>query len=302
MMLLEFDKAGAEWVVVAYLTGDSRMLDIVQSGKSPHTVTGSLISGAPEDIVNKEDKIVGKNSDPEVIRQLRLSMPELFDEDGKPAYFLPRSMSIRQGGKKSNHGLNYGMKYKRFALENELDEAEAKVMVDLYNHQAYPGIPLWQEGTRRELKENNRTLTNCFGRKVRLLQEWGDDLFNAAYSFKPQSTIGDMVNTALVKFYNDTSPVMMRADLLTQTHDSATLQYPTDDWLQLAEFCFRLGKDYMSPEIEYNWHKFRIKTDLKIGRLWGEGDMVSVPLIDDPHYMAEALQEAWEKLNVRQAA
>ena len=32
-MLLEFDLAGAEWVVVAYLSGDERMIDVVESGK-----------------------------------------------------------------------------------------------------------------------------------------------------------------------------------------------------------------------------------------------------------------------------
>lgn len=300
MILLEFDKAGAEWVVVAYLTGDARMLDVVKSGRSPHAVTGSLISGAPEELVLAEYKVVGKNSDPDEISRLRKGLPQLWDDKGKAVCFLPRSMSVYQAGKKSNHGLNYAMRYRRFALENEIEEAEAKVMVDAYNTKAYPGIPLWHEGIRRELKENGRVLTNCFGRKVRLLDEWGDELFNAAYSFKPQSTIGDMVNRALKLAYDDDTTAFVTADLLLQTHDSVTYQYPTDDWLLMAEFCVKLGLGYMSPEIEYNWTQFTIGTDLKVGKYMGEEDMVPIKLMNDTYRLAQQLEEAWEKLhNVR---
>src|SRR5215510_138225 len=133
MMMLEFDLAGAEWVVVAYLANDENMIGVVKSGKSPHIVTGSLISGASEDFVLQEHKLVGSHTDPNTIEMLRrqLTIP--------PGIFLPRIMSIRQAGKKSNHGLNYNMKYRRFALENEMPEADAEPIVNAYVNKAYPG-------------------------------------------------------------------------------------------------------------------------------------------------------------------
>lgn len=291
-LLLEFDKAGAEWVVVAYLSGDARMLSIIREGKSPHVVTGSLISGVDEELVSLENDIVGQNSDPHTVAELRNDprLSPLFVPGN--SFFLPRTMSIRQAGKKSNHGLNYGMKFRRFALENEMDEKDSKIIVDNYAHKAYTGLPLWWESIRDELKRD-RTLTNCFGRKVRLLDEWGDDLFNAAYSFKPQSTIGDMVNRAIVAAYEDYSPAFYPMDLLTQTHDSATVQYPTDDWTLMAEFCIKFGLHYMSPEIEYNSRKFTVGTDLKVGVNWG--DMHKVKLTENIKDMADGLQSAWEK-------
>src|SRR3990167_8315032 len=125
----EFDLAGAEGVIIAYLTGDSNMLDVVNSGRSPHVVTGSLMSGLSEELVSAENKIIGNKTDEDEIRLLRQEhMPQIFQQAG----FLPRTMSVRQAGKKSNHGLNYNMKYKRYALENEIDETEAKKAVDLY--------------------------------------------------------------------------------------------------------------------------------------------------------------------------
>jgi len=71
---MEFDKAGAEWIVVAYLTGDARMIDVVESGKSPHIVTGHYMTGLPEDIIEKEAKLVGHHTDPSIIADINSSI------------------------------------------------------------------------------------------------------------------------------------------------------------------------------------------------------------------------------------
>lgn len=291
MLLMEFDKSGAEWVIVAYLSGDKNMLGVIESGKSPHVVTAHLMTGVPEDVIIKENKIVDKHTDPDTIEELRREgCPEIFELATK---FLPRTMSCRQAGKKSNHGLDYGMRFRRFALENEVDEREAKVMVDLYTTEAYPGIPKWQEGIRRDLRNNDRTLYNLLGRKVRLLDEWGDDLFNAAYSFIPQSTVGDIVNGAICDLYEDESEACQLADILTQTHDSATVQYPTKDFRKMAEFALKFN-GFISPELEANGHKFTIKTDLKIGLNWG--DMHEVHMTPSAHLLAKDLEAMWKTL------
>jgi hypothetical protein len=96
-MLLNFDLSGAEWNVVAYLSQDPGMQAVVRSGKSPHIVTGAKISGLPEDVVKKEASIIGDLNDPIHISELRQTeLKGLLDG----AKFLPRTMSIRQAGKK----------------------------------------------------------------------------------------------------------------------------------------------------------------------------------------------------------
>jgi hypothetical protein len=292
-MLMEFDKAGAEWVATAYISGDGRMIDVVESGDSPHVRTGMLISGADADLVEKESKFIGHNSDPDTIERLRNQhVPEIYDLD----LFLPRTMSIRQAGKKSNHGLNYDMGYKRFALENEMDERDAKRIVTLYLHTAYPGISAWHEGVQRQLQDN-RTLINCFGRKRKFRDAWGDDLFKAAYAFLPSSTVVDMVNQGMADAYYDDSWAFEDFDLLAQTHDSTTNQFPAGQWRRQAEFSIKYGLEYMSPVVQYGGREFQIKTDLKVGTHWGEG-MIEVPLIDDVDALALSLEAAWDQLNV----
>lgn len=278
--MLEFDLAGAEWVVVAYLSGDENMLRVVESGKSPHVATGSFIFGIPEELVIKEHKIVGAHTDPTMIRQLRLEhIPELFDLEGQPGVFLPRIFSCRQGGKKTNHGLNYDMKYRRFALENEIPEADAMPMVEAYTTKAYPGLPKWHASIREEMR-NGRTLENCFGRKVKLVGEWGQDLFNAAYSFKPQSTVGDACLQAMCDIFEDDRIGWMPIRLGGQTHDSLMIQYPIPPsdmgWIDLAEVVHDIAYKYMRPQLEYNGRTFRLDCELKIGLNWG--DMVAVKI------------------------
>ena len=292
MIFLSLDKAGAEWVVVAYLSGDGRMIDVIEQNKKPHTVTGALISRVPEELITKENDLVGKNTDPNIVRELREKhLPALYQGD----YFLPRTMSIYQCGKKSNHGLNYDEGYRQFALINEMDETEAKKIVEAYKTVAYPNIPVWHESIRRELK-NSRTLTNCFGRKVRLLGQMGDDLYKQGYAFKPQSTVVDMVNTGMVKAFNDESEAFQLADLLMQVHDELVYQYPIKFDL-MAEFVIKQALDYMTPLCSYGGRDFKIKTDLKVGLNLGEDGMISVKISSDQEQMRKNLEEAWEKLH-----
>lgn len=286
MLFIEFDLAGAEWVVVAYLSGDKNMIDVVESGKSPHVATACMISSVSEELVLADHKLLGSNTNAVDIMALRVEyLPDLIDLHEKDAIFLPRSMSLRQMGKKSNHGLNYGMKFRRAALEWEIMEADAAPIVDAYTSVAYPGIKEWWKATQAQMRKN-RTLTNCFGRKVRLLGEMGSDLFDQAYSFVPQSTVVDICLQAMCSAFEDRSIEFVPWHLGAQVHDSLMIQVPTHDWLVVEAICTKIIK-HMSPELEYNGHKFILGVDMKIGLNWG--DMRSVKRVEEIRAVYEEL-------------
>ena len=292
---IEFDKAGAEWVVVAYLSGDERMLRIVEDGLSPHTETAHLISRVPRELIEKEDKAIGHHTDPAVLEKIRTEkFPDLLDNS---SWWVPRSMSLRQAGKKSNHGLNYNMKYKRFALENEMQETEAKQLVEKYHKEAYPGIKnKWHEQTKRQLSEN-RTLTNCFGRKRTFRESWGDELFDAAYSFVPQSTIFDITRVGMVSLYNSEDPLMDEVELLAQVHDSILVQLPFRSAEKVARISQIIGNEYLSPELKYGGRIFHIRTTMKIGIDWGGQSMIELSIHEDIDRLSLELEKAWEVVN-----
>lgn len=289
-ILMEFDKAGAEWFIVAFMSGDEKMIDVFHSGKSPHLVTGCLISGASENLVLKEHKLLGTMTDPTEIEKIRRDkLPEIFEAE---LLFLPRIFSIRQCGKKSNHGLNYYMQARRFSEETEMEERDCKRIIDLYTKRAYPGIPLWWESVKRDLRQNNRTLYNCFGRKRRFLDQWGDELFKQAYAHLPQSTNVDAVNRAMRLCYDD-DQLMEYMDILAQVHDSILFQGDTGDWKRLAWAANQID-DYMSPQMEYGGRQFRLTTELKVGKSWGQQKVV--PITRDLDKMAKDLRASWESI------
>ena len=266
-ILWEVDKRQAEWIVVAYLTGDANMISAVERGQDIHAHTASLIFGVDPEVVELEGKLVGYNSDPELITELRNSDPIL----AKYTQGFPRTMSGRQCGKKSNHSFNYDEGPAKWSLINEVEIAEGKRIHTLY-HQIYPGIRTWYASIQRQL-QRDRTLVNCFGRKIRFMGSWDTDLWKAAYAFLPQSTVVDSLNQGMVKIYSDNALCGSdgyNIDILAQVHDSILMQLPIEilkDELDFAGIQERVY-DMISPSLTYNNRTFKINTDSKIGLNW----------------------------------
>lgn len=268
-ILIEVDKRQAEWVVVAYFANDPNMMGAIEKGTDVHAYTASLMFNVPIEVVEHDNKLIGHETNPEKISRARLDDPILSKVyTGK----WPRGMSLRQCGKKSNHGLNYDEGFMNFALLNEMEPSEAKRIVNLY-HEIYPGIRKAYEVIKRQLQKD-RTLTNCFGRKVRFMGEWGNDLWKSSYSMVPQSTVVDSLNQGMVKIYSDnsiTSKEEMNVDILAQVHDSILMQVPIAIARNKALFESFVERvyNYTSPTLSYNGNDFTIATDAKIGFNWG---------------------------------
>lgn len=266
-MLLEVDKRQAEWVVVAYNSNDPNMIKAIQEGKDVHAYTASLMFGVNMDDIAYENDLVGHNTSAEYIHNLRYQDDRL-NKIYTPQW--PKSMSLRQCGKKSNHGLNYDEGFRNFALLNQIEEKEARRIIDLY-HEIYPGIRKSYDVTKRQL-QRDRTLTNCFGRKVRFMGNWDIDLWKSSYSFIPQSTVVDSLNRGMVLIYNDhLITKTWNVDILAQVHDSILMQVPLEVVKNRTVFEALLNKinEYTSPTLSYNGNDFKIATDSKIGFNWG---------------------------------
>jgi DNA polymerase I-like protein with 3'-5' exonuclease and polymerase domains len=290
-MLWEIDKRQAEWVVVAYLTGDANMISTIEAGRDTHVHTASLMFDCDPEIIEAENKIVGHLTDPDMIAQAR--------EDaglGRVTVGFPRVMSGRQCGKKSNHGLNYDEGFVQFALINEIEQRESKRIVELY-HQIYPGIRVWYEQIKRALQKD-RALTNCFGRKVRFMDAYGPDMWKAAYSMLPQSSVVDSLNQGMIRIYEDKWLCKeLNIDVLAQVHDSVLMQVPLEvvqgpDFAEAVDLVYT----YCSPTMHYNSRSFKIATDSKLGLNWGGASKTNPQGMQDLDL--EALPKLLENLNV----
>lgn len=293
-MLANFDLSGAEFVVVAYLCRDDNMLTLVKSGKSPHIVTGSLMSGLSESVIKADDDLItDKLSDPEEIAEARRTyLPEVL-----ASRILPRKQSIRQLSKRTNHSGNYEIGYKEFALKFEIDEREAKKVLQLYSKVSYPGISTWWKSNAEQLRKT-RTMTNCWGRKVYFMGQVNDEMFKAGHSFVPQSTVVDIVDMAMPKMLDDPSAIFRPARLLAQVHDSLLTDYLSNNFTDMAAFAIKLGLDYMRPVIDYG-EPFFLNVDLKIGFDWR--NMTKIKLTEDVDNLAEQFARAHDELRSKRA-
>ena len=282
MVLVEIDKRQAEWLDVAYLSGDANMIEVAEKGIDAHIRTAHLMFQVPEEMIKREAKIIGGSTDSGWIRQRREEMiPEILQYDP------PHSMSCRQAGKKSNHSFDYRLSPDGFSFQYLVELKEAKRCYILY-HGGYPGIKQWYQQTEAKLSEG-RTLTNFFGRKRVFMDRWGDDLFKAAQAYVPQSDIGDLLNWGIIKIYHDNLEKYMREiDQIGQVHDSLLIQYPVDRLYDLAQALLKC-KEHMEPTMSYRGRDFVIPTDLKIGFNWF--DMTEVKYCEDPWELKDRLTD-----------
>ena len=269
---VELDLRQAEWIVTAFLAQEPNMMDIYWSEKDPHLSTGSLLSNAPAEIIQKDNKLIGHLTDPIGIAKKR----EAFSVDEMTRYYFPRSMSIRQAGKKSNHGFNYRMGHKRFALENEIKESESKIIHQKY-HQAYPGLNAWYEEIEHTMR-TNRILKTCFGDKRRFLGAHTTEMVNEAISWAPQTTVARVTKYGMVGIYND-EELIGKVDLRANVHDSILVRIEYSSIEELISLITR-ATSHMGERLEYHHREFTLKVDAKVGVSWGYMEEIPETLTD----------------------
>lgn len=172
---------------------------------------------------------------------------------------------IRRNGKISITGNSAGPG----VLANKLGISmpAAKQLMTTYDL-ANPELQIWQRNDIQRQLAETRILTNLFGRKHKFLDRWGDDLFRSSYSYIPQSTVGDLLNKALIILHDEFGTELTIA---LQLHDA--IYIAVDD----NEAAIERGKDVLKhcmiervQPLVCNNQEFFIDIDYKVGRYWGD--------------------------------
>lgn len=249
-LLFHIDKAQAENRVVAYVANEPKMIEAFETGVDLHSMTAGLIFGKP--------------------------VSEVSNKPGSCS--LGGGMhSERYWGKKANHGLNYDLGYKSFALYYDLSEFEANQIVEAY-HRAYPAIRRWHARVRQQLAET-RELVNCapFLRRRRFRDRPGDKTDKVGFSYIPQSTVGELMNEWGVCFsYYELGP-QEPITLLNTVHDSLDFELPfTMGFERMAMVC-RCILTSLEQDLAYEGRRFKIPSDLHVGLNFGDYDPMKNP-------------------------
>jgi len=269
-ILCEVDLAKAEAHVVAYLTQDINMITAFTSGVDVHSFNASKIFDVPIETVIKEAK------------------------ENK----ADQKTTKRYMGKKVVHASNYGMKGQTFsdnlAKENIfMTKSECDALLRRYVSR-FPGLPNWHRLIKEEV-QRNRVLYNLFNRPCRFLGVMNQSLFMSAYSFKPQSTVAELLNRGTVKLCNDTRLDRNHydIDLLATVHDSDVFQFEVSVVPNLLEMLLII-QDHLTHTFTYKGKSFTIGLDAKIGYQWA-GDKTA----EISSFTKENVENALHKIGVK---
>lgn len=264
-IICEVDLAKAEAHVVAYLCQDANMIKGFESGIDSHSLNASLIFGVPIE---------------EVIAEAH---------SGKEQRHTMRYM-----GKKVVHASNYDMGPLTFsdqlAVENVfMSMGECNKLLKNYRRK-FPGLTKWHESIREEVTKT-RILYNLFGRPKRFLGALNLALYRSAYSYKPQSTVAELLNRGTIKMANDPrlGQDMYDIDLLTTVHDSDVFQFHKNQAQNLLQILL-IVKDHMTHTFTYLGNSFTIRLDAMIGLRW-KGRTAEISNFDQ-----ESIDKALEKI------
>jgi len=126
----------------------------------------------------------------------------------------------RDIGKLANHSGNYGAGPNVLvnkAAKEEIEGIDYKIAQSIIvaRHKAIPGLRIWWKWVERQLRKT-RTLSTCFGRTRYFFGRLDETTFRDAYSFEPQSIVGDVTNKILTKIEMNPDS---KLDVLLQVHD-----------------------------------------------------------------------------------
>lgn len=272
------DLSQAENRIVAYEGRIAQMIECFETGQDVHGLTAKIMINiffGPE-----KGKSIGIKDYAPI-------------GDGKKTW--------RDWGKRANHGLNYDLGFKNFALGNEIPDRDGKTIVDIY-HAAYPGV---RGGFHAYVKKNinrNRTLTNLLGRKTIFTDRIDDALFKEAYACIPQGTVGDIIDQRGLNFiYFNPDPLFRYVELLIQVHDQIGFQIPTPyhpehplSWEEHSKILTKIKASLEIPLRTHYDHEFVIPVDTMMGVTLNKNvgkDLDSL----DPTYLEKSYQEVTKK-------
>lgn len=244
MVLLASDRRQAEAMVVAWEAQDIERIEMFRQGKDLHWYNAKLIFGIPE----------GSPYDPKTLWR---------DTVTGEKHTLKEYRDI---GKTVVHAGNYGMgPYKLqevLAVQGFIFEfKECKTF--LATHKARnPSLLAWQRKIRDEVRAT-RTLVSAMGRKREFLGRFGPGLYNVAYAFKPQNTVGELTEVTIQRIWEK----VPKFQILLNSHDEVVGQCKEKD---LPE-CQKMIEELSHHPLTIKGRELDIPVDFKWSpESWGQ--------------------------------
>jgi len=256
--IVQVDQAGAEALVVSYLTRPGKYRALFDNGVKAHTYIALHIF---------IDKFRGEFNptrywlaDPKVLRAL----PEWKELAAR----IAESKFEYDIGKRTGHSGNYEVgpnTFRTAALKDSegslnLSLEEATFFLATYK-QLFPEIVEWQQETK-EIIRTTRLLRNLFGYPRRFERPITDSYLREAISWVPQSTVGCITHHAYAEVTDRILRERLPWRLFSNKHDSFAALVPED---HVAEAAGAMTKAINIPLVGRDGAQFTMRSEVQVG-------------------------------------
>lgn len=248
--LLCSDRRTAEAQVVAWDSQDMPRIKMFKEGWDVHWYNAQLIFSIPDE-VPYNPKAKWKNhitSETLVLKQ------------------------YRDMAKNITYATYYGMgPYKlqeMLAIEGFILEfKECKALLSIAKAKS-PMLAQWQRDIREEVRAT-RTLISPMGRKREFMGRFNANLYNAAYAFKPQNTVGELTELTIQKIWERLNK---NYEILINVHDEVIGQCEP----RLVKQNIKDITELSSYPIMIKGRELDIPVDFKTGPNWADTEEVTL--------------------------
>ncbi len=270
-LLCQTDQAGAEALVVSYLTRNAKYRSLFLNGIKPHNYLALKLF----------KEVWSKHFGEGVIAKLiSLPIPQLRSD---PDWAVVSEM-IKDSdnwkpieryyhfAKKTIHAGSYGMRENTFRLQM-LKESGGIINLTLEQaslflmgfHQEFPEIREWHARVYDQA-QSTKQLRNLFGFPYNITNKIREGDIKDLISWVPQSTVACITRQAFVRFYEYCEEHKKQWHLLNDCHDSYMAEAPKEEILE----CAKVMKSFMEIELKspYDGSVFRMKSAASIGKNW----------------------------------
>jgi uracil-DNA glycosylase family 4 len=235
-VIVELDYKNAEGFIVALLSNDLALLELMQQGFDAHRLTASWFF----------DKTLGAFTVEEVLA--------LFRKGDSRCQMSDVSKEERFIGKAGRHGGNYG-EGKRTLMQSimtgarnaeidiHLSEWKCGKILDKF-HKFSPNVRKVFQSEIIEIVSGTKTLVNPFGRRRTFLGKQDDSMYREAFATIPQGTVPDILRHACLRA-KETLGNSFRC--VVEWHDAVHLMCPVNEWESIA----KIVKDEMEKPTSF---------------------------------------------------
>lgn len=264
-LFVQADQAGAEALIVAYEAPAGRFRKLFELDIKPHTYMALQLF--LDKFRGTHDKSRYDTVEPQVLKLL----PEWSDLNK-----LIKNSDVEYGlGKTTIHASNYDMKWPTFQnyvlVRSEglvvLSAPQAKQFLQVHR-KSFPEIAMYHQEIRAKV-EGTRTLHNLFGHPRSFHGRLSEEMFREAYSWIPQSTVGEITNNACCELQEYIENNRLDWNFINNKHDSLAVEVPEDEHLVAAALLKRLLE---VPLVSSLGVPYNMRSEVSIGRNLGKHD------------------------------